>query len=161
MQIDIISYTSTQLACLSFSGIREVRSTQLKKNRLLRQLEKNIKKERNALLKQGIFDSCIWAEIQAKLQAECDVQIEELREALLFYLKYSTSQKVETEEIPYLVDYALSFDERYVQVKGYYLNTYNVAQERLSAFIADRFAPLYLGELYSTLYDEFALMARG
>lgn len=159
MQIDVVSYTPTQLASLSFSGIREIRATQLKKNKLLRQLERNLQKEKNSLLKRGLFDSCIWQQIQTKMRSDCDEEIEELRQALLFYLKYATSKKVETDDVPYLVDYSLSFEERYVQVKNYYITTYPAPPTRFTNFINDLFAPLYLGEMYGMLYDEFALMA--
>ena len=159
MEIDIISYKAVQFAALTTSGVREIRTTQLRKNKLLRQLDKNLKKERNSLLKKGIFDSCIWEQIQSKMQAECNAQIEELRESLLFYLEYIAKTKVDVSKVPYNVDYALSFEERYVQVKNYYLTTYTEANARFGTFILDTFAPAYLGELYSMLYDELALLA--
>lgn len=161
MLIDIVSYTPTQLASLSLSAIREIRSAQLKKNKMLRQLLKDVKKERNSLVKRGIFDSCIWEKIQAELEEECNARIEELRQALLFYLEYNISKTEEDLQLPYEVDYSLSFDERYLQIKNYYLSTYTDAEERFIAFNKDEFAPLYLGELYSTLYDEFAVLANG
>ena len=159
MEIDIISYSPVQLACLNFSALREIRDSQIKKNKLLRLLEKRLAKEKSSLLKKGLFDSCIWTKIQEERRAECNVEIEEIRQALLFYLEYTTTKKMDIDDVPYSVDYELSFDERYVEVKRYYLTTYTDAKECFETFILDKFAPVYLGELYTTLYDEFAVRA--
>ena len=57
------------------------------------------------------------------------------------------------ENSPYPVDYSLSEAERFVVVKGYYMDAYDDAQERYDHFKRDSVAKAYLGELYPTLHD--------
>ena len=70
MTIDIISYTDEQFAKLTEEQLLEVQSAQLKKERLKTQLEENVAKRKNELLKQGIFRSDIFALCKAKLEEQ-------------------------------------------------------------------------------------------
>ncbi|MBQ8309070.1 MAG: hypothetical protein IJX96_04475 [Clostridia bacterium] len=156
MIIDIISYTDAQYAALTEEQLLEVKSAQLKKNKLDLALEEAKLKEKHRLIDNGIFLSKTWALYCEKLQAEHDSEVENLRESLLFYLRFSA--KAETEEesgVGYTVDYALSIEERFAIVKQYYEINYTDETERFEAFKADKVAVAYLGELYAPLYDYF------
>ena len=55
MVIDIISYTDAQFAALSEEQILEVKSAQLKKNKLDLNLEENLLKAKQRLIENGTF----------------------------------------------------------------------------------------------------------
>ena len=55
-------------------------------------LEKDKEKEKFRLVKQGIFLSSIWDLYCQKLKAAYDAEVDEVREALLFYLRFSTKE---------------------------------------------------------------------
>ena len=156
MTIDIISYTDEQFAQLTAEQLLEVRSAQLKKNRLDRQLEKDKLKEKYRLIENGIFLSPLWEQYCQQLQIEHDEEVEAIRDALLFFLRFSNKPPMEdVEESPYEVDYSLPEDERAIIVREYYESAYTNGQERFDAFVADSVAKQYLGEWYATLYDYF------
>ena len=156
MKIDIISYTDEQYAQLTAEQLLEVRSAQLKKNRLDRELEKKKTDEKYRLVERGIFLSPLWDQYCEKLQKEYEDEVALLRDALLFFLRFSNKPpEEEVEENPYLLDYSLPEDERAVIVKEYYESTYADGKERFDAFVADPVAKQYLGEWYGTMYDYF------
>ena len=152
MLIDIISYTDEQYAALTAEQIQEIQSAQVKKNRLLRELAKDLRKEREQLIGNGMFHADVFKPIEEALTAECDEEISWLRDALLFYLHYGVKQEGES---PYKLDYSLSEGERFAVVRQYYETTYTDGAERFTAFEADENAKTYLGELYKALYDYF------
>ena len=153
MEIDIISYTSAQFSVLTDEQLLQVKEAQMKKNELLRQLEERLQREKERLVENGMVHSGIWAKLEEKLRAECDEEVAWVREALLFYLRYSGAN--ETLDAPYRVDFALSLSERMQIVKTYYEETYSDAEERLNVYKNDEVAMRYLGELYMSLYDYF------
>lgn len=160
MTIDIISYTDEQYAQLTDEQLLEIRESQLKKNNLIENMENTLQKEKERLVKNGIFTSHIWGMLQTKLAEKLEAEITTLREALLFYLRFSTRAKTEEEEnAPYEVDYSLSDEERFAIVKGYYEETYADAEERYLAFKKDPVVSAYLGELYAPLHDHFYVLA--
>ncbi|MBQ9728447.1 MAG: hypothetical protein IJV85_02510 [Clostridia bacterium] len=155
MTIDIIDYADEQFAALSEEQVMEVRSAQTKKNKLELALQNKLKKEKNRLIENGIFLSEIWAQIQQKLQTEHEAEINHLREALLFYLRFTKSNSQQAQQAPYTVDYSLSYEERYYIVRDYYEETYSDPIERVRVLREDEVAAQYLGEFYKTLYDYF------
>ena len=155
MTIDIISYTDAQFAALSAEQILEVKSAQLKKNRLDLKLEEEMKKERHRLLENGTFLSSIWDLYCAKLQAEHDAEVETIRDSLLFYLRFTAKPEEPANNAPYPLDYSLTNAERYAVVRDYYEAMYTDPNELFRVFKNDKVALSYLGELYKTLYDYF------
>jgi len=158
MVIDIISYTDTQYAALSEEQILEVQQAQLKKNRLLIKLEEDKRKEKYRLIENGVFLSKIWDLYCEKLQKEYDNEVENIRESLLFYLRFtskteSDSSQTGPTDAPYTVDYSLTMEERFYIVKEYYETTYTNGKQRYDAFLLDKVAIVYLGELYAPLHD--------
>ena len=158
MEINIISYTAAQYAALTAEQLQEVRSAQIKKNKLDAAYLENLEKEKHRLTENGTLLSTMWQATQNRMYADYAKEVETLREGLLFYLHYSTKpDNPEGSEIaaPYKVDYSLSDTERFQIVKDYYMETYTSANERFLAFKADEVAVQYLGELYAPLYDYF------
>jgi len=152
MEIDIISFTDEQYARLSDEQLIQVKDVQIKKNKLLRALEEAKATERYRMLKDGIFLGASYAKVCEQLQAVYEEEINNLRDGLLFYLRFSVRDD-NGEEAPYLVDYSLDYVERIRIVREYYETTYPDAVDRLLALKEDQVAMSYLGEYYSSLYE--------
>ena len=158
MTIDIIAFSDMQYALLTSDQIELVKAAQSRKNSLTRACEARLKKEKNRLVKNGIFYSDRYALLEEEVRGECQQQIDIIREGLLFSLRYTIrpgENVTPPTSAPYTVDYALSYNDRLAVVKSYYETTYSVPVERFNAFKADTVAPYYLGEFYKGLYDYF------
>ena len=157
MTIDIISFTDEQFAQLSEEQILEIENAQLEKNRLTQKLEEEKRTERFRLLKAGVFRSPVWEKICAELDGNYQQEVENIRDGLLFYLRFAC--RPDSGDAPYPVDYSLTYEERLAAVKGYYEQTYPDAKERFAAFAQDQTAKNYLGEFYASLYELYAQQA--
>ncbi|MBR2375927.1 MAG: hypothetical protein IKA88_06535 [Clostridia bacterium] len=158
MEIDIISYTDGQYAALNDEQIQEIRSAQSKKNALQRNLEKAIEKEKYRFTENGTLISKLWTLKVQELTATYEREVEAVRQALLFYLRFSGKPSGEAGATPsYPLDYSLNDEERFTVVKQYYMTTYTNAAERFAAFQEDVYAKSYLGELYAMMYDYLRL----
>ena len=99
-----------------------------------------------------------------ELTEEYNYQVEILREQLIFNMSLGEpTTGGETgdsgnDDSGYLVDYELSYLERYIQVRDYYLGIED-ANERLALLAADEVAINYLGSYYNTLFNYFASLA--
>ena len=157
MIIDIISYTDKQFASLSDEQLLEIQSAQMKKNKLDADLETALTKEKKRLIDNGIFFSNIWAMQSEKLRARHLLEVENLRESLLFYLRFSSKSDESAETgLPYKTNYSFTMEERFFQVRDAYFSAYSDGKERFDKFKSDIVAPKYLGEYYSPLYDYIA-----
>jgi hypothetical protein len=152
MTIDIISFTDEQYSALTANQLQEVTAAQTKKDRMTSALAEKKRKEKFRLLKNGIFRSKIYAQLCAEWDEAYQTELDRLKEQLLFFLRFSTKVEVPTDN-PYAIDYSLSYEERYVVVRDYYLATYLDDMERWTEFKKDTVAPNYLGEYYVTLHD--------
>ena len=160
MTIDIISYTEDQLAALRLVQLAKVTRAQLKKNRLERKLEADMLKERNNLIENGTFNSALYEKIQEKLQQSYEEEVEAIRAELLSYLANSTTGKQEdANSVGYPVNYSYSYEQRFADVKSFYLYAYDNPQVRFDYFAADDVAKRYLGEYYAPLYDYFLALS--
>jgi len=159
MVIDVISFTDEQFASLSEEQILEVKSVQLKVNKLRVQAEELTRKMKFKLLKNGVGRSSALAEYELRETKRIEQEIDALREGLLFYLRFAAKPETGGTQPPYTVDYSLTYEERYEIVKAYYDATYTNAGERYQALRADEVAKVYLGELYLTLHDLYKYQA--
>ena len=162
MVIDIIDFTDAQFAALSEEQILSVQEAQLKKNRLYKRLQEDFRAEKTRLVENGTFLSDIWDLYCARLQAEYDEEVTAIRNALLFYLRFASRPETGKDEYDYAynVDYSLNMPERYTIVRSYYTVTYTNPEERVTAFLQDEVAKVYLGEYYAMLYDYLLDLAR-
>lgn len=158
MTIDIISYTEEQFAALSTEKLEEIRSAQLKKNKLTAALEEKLKAEKQKLVDRGAYPSDVWGKIEEKLRTKYAADVQIIRDGLLFFLHYvaeDENKNTSLSGVPYKVDYSLSVEERMLIVKEYYETTYVDAAQRFTAFKEDSFVKVYIGELYLPLHDYF------
>ena len=158
MEIDIITYTDEQFARLTEEQILEVRSAQLKKNRLERELQEKLQKEKYRLAENGTVVSGIWELVEKQLTAEYEEEVAWIRDSLLFYLRFSV-KTLDGVDAPYPIDYSLTTDERARVVKEYYLSTYTNATERFEKYKDDETAKIYLCERYKNLYEYFLYLS--
>lgn len=159
MTIDIISYTDAQFAALTEEQILEVQAAQLKKNALDIKLAEDIKREKYHLIDNGTFRSGIWSMVKSELEDAHRLAVENIRDGLIFYLRFSTQQNG-TADAPYPIDYSQTQLERFYVVKDYYMTAYTDPQERFDAFHDDDLAKTYIGEYYASLYDYFLNLAK-
>jgi hypothetical protein len=158
MIIDIVDYTEEQFASLSTEKLIEIRSAQKKKDELAKNLQEDIARERRNLIDKGAYPSNVFEKVKAELTAKFDAEVQVIREALLFFLHYvadARNENIVVPDVPYIVDYSKTAEERMFSVKEYYETTYEDPVERYMYFKKDTFARSYLGELYAPLHDYF------
>lgn len=119
-------------------------------------MEEEKRKKKYALVRAGIFRSCVYEKLCAALTAEYEEKTAAVRQGLLFYLQYAAKPETSGGTSAEYADYSLSATERVQAVKNYYHAKYTNASERFDAFKKDTTAPTYLGEYYSATYDYFA-----
>ncbi len=160
MTIDIINYTDEQFGVLTAARLKAIENAQIKKNKLLSNLNEELLKERGRLIDRGIFLSNLWQKRETELTEACNEAVARVREELKFYLKYtSNGGSKEESDAPYDLDYSLSEIERLEMIKTYYEFTYSDPARRFSVFRQDDVAKVYLGERYGPLYHYFEDLA--
>jgi len=159
MVIDVISFTDEQFAALSEEQILEVKSVQLKVDKLREKAEELTVKMKFKLLKNGVGRSSALEDYALRETERIEKEIDTLREGLLFYLRFAAKPETGESQAPYTVDYSLTYEQRYAAVKAYYDGAYTDATERYEALRADGVAKVYLGELYPTLHDLYKYQA--
>ena len=109
------------------------------------------------MIDNGAYPSNVFARLKAELTAKYDAEVQTIREALLFYLRYVADDENSSlvSNVPYPIDYSLTEEERMLVVKEYYETTYEDPVARYMYFKKDNFARSYLGELYAPLHDYF------
>lgn len=154
MQFDIIQVTEEELKKMSKAKVRLLRTAQQKKDELYRNAEKQMQEFRIKVLSAGMKNSSLLADKQAETDAELEYKCGILADNLVYAMSVcDTPAGSETAE--YLVDYSLSYNERYIIVRDYYLKITDV-KERMSKYSNDEVAKKYLGTYYSTLYNILA-----
>lgn len=157
MKIDVINYTEIQLAQLTEAQLLDVKSAQIKKNRLLRELAEKLQQEKRRLINNGMFLSYIWDWTKAYWTGVFEEEIGWVRDGLLFQLQYTP---IDFTDVPYELDFSLSLADRREVVERYYMNAYSTYTERVYELRKDGAAAHYLCEGYKSLLDYFAEMAK-
>lgn len=158
MEFDIIDLTEEEAEALSTIRLKLLRTAQQKKNELEHKLKSDLAAFYGLCKTNNVHCSSIYADKKAALEAEYEYQVEVLREQLLFNMSLGEpTQDGETggsgsDDSGYIVDYELSYLERYIAVRDYYLGIEDPA-ERLALYAADETALDYLGSYYTTLYN--------
>ena len=117
MEIDIIDYTSEQLALLTETQLQEVKAAQVKKNKLLRALTEKLQQEKRRLINNGLFLSYNWSWTKTYWEQAYAEEIGWVRDGLLLFLQYKPGVNVE-DGARYPLDYSLSIEERGNVVKA-------------------------------------------
>ena len=158
MTFDIIDITDEEADNLETVRLKLLRTAQQKKNELTHKLEASLAEQKRLLYTNGMDDSSLYEQIESELKAEYDYQVEILKEQLLFNMSLGEPTNGDetggsgSDNSAYLVDYELSYMERYVHVRDYYLSIED-PNERIALLAADDVARKYLGSYYNTLFN--------
>lgn len=154
MEFDIIPLTQSELKEYSLIQMQLLRTAQKKKNEMKKALEDNIAAYRRLVLSDGMKNSTLLADKEAYLTAEYEKELAIVVEQLEYSLKVnSPSPDGDPDpETGYIVDYTLSYNERYIIVRDYYLSIPDPV-ERLTLYEKDDVARKYLDSYYTTLWS--------
>lgn len=158
MTFDIIDVTEDEVQQFETVRLKLLRTAQQKKDELYHKLQASLEEQKRLIYSNGMASSTLYAQISAELTAEYNYQVEIIREQLLFNLSLGEpTNGGETggsgmDNTGYLVDYELSYTERYIQVRDYYLTIEN-PNERIALLREDEVARTYLGTYYNTLFN--------
>lgn len=155
MTFDIIPLEEGELKSFSTIQVQLLRTAQKKKNELAHKLESDLALFKKMIIGNGMKNSTLYEQKKLELEAEYDYQVEILREQLLYSLEINEPYpdgEEDQEMVGYIVDYSLTYSERYAIVRAYYLAIDNAAL-RMQLYTNDDVAKRYLGSYYSILYD--------
>lgn len=158
MDIDIIDLN--EFNELNSVKLAMVRAAQTEKDGLVAAAEEKKLKKYLRLVRRGISRSTYYDDYCTAINEETDREIERIRENLMLQLAYEDLQSTGNENGPYRYpenpNYNLSYSERFLIVRNYYMNVTDDPSARLEAYSMDTLAREYLGQYYQTLYDLLA-----
>lgn len=158
MQYDVIEISEEELSQLSTIQIRLLRTAQQKKDEMCRNAERDKQLFYRIALTNGIFNSSIVAAKNKEIDDELYMQLKILKDNLIYNMTLSEpsggDDLGEDPDVGYIVDYSLSYNERFIIVRDYYLKISDPV-ERLNLYRADETARKYLSTYYTALYDYF------
>ena len=159
MTFDIIETTEEEVSGLEVVRLKLLRTAQQKKNELSHKLERELAEQKRLLYSNGMENSTLYEQISAEMTAEYEYQVEILKEQLLFNMSLGeptnggeTGGSGGDTNTGYVVDYELSYMERYIEVRDYYLSIED-PNERIALLREDEVARKYLGTYYNTLFN--------
>lgn len=155
MTFDIIELEEGELEGFSTIQVQLLRTAQKKKNELLHKMESELELFKSLFLGNGMINSTLYEQKKEELEAEFEYQVEILREQLLYSLEINEPYPEGDEDremVGYIVDYTLSYTDRYAIVREYYLSIDDPAL-RMKLYTDDDVAKRYLGSYYSVLYS--------
>lgn len=154
MEFDIIPLTEQEISELSLIQMQLLRTAQKRKNEMKNALDENIAAYRRLALSGGMRDSSVIAAKSARLTADYERELAVVVEQLEYSLKINspTPDGDPDPETGYIVDYTLSYNERYIIVRDYYLSLPDPV-ERLAIYEKDDVARKYLDSYYTTLWS--------
>ncbi len=166
MEYDIIDLTEEDILALSVVQTKLLRTAQKSKNELTHSLEEDKRAFYDIVVADGMVNSGLYEAKCAELDAEYEREVAILAEQLIFNL--SLNEPTTDDELGdgdgdasagYIVDYSLSYLDRYQIVRSYYMAIED-ANERLALYTADAVAQQYLGQYYNTLFNVLAQYAQ-
>lgn len=158
MIFDIIDITDDEVELLTTVQKKLLRTAQQKKDEMVRKRDKQFEELWLMLNANSVENSSIYSQACAQIESDYQTELAILVEQLQFNMSLrEPSSGGETgdsgsDDSGYMVDYELSYIERYISVRDYYLAIED-PNERLALLQADTLAQKYLGTYYSVLYD--------
>ncbi len=166
MQFDIISITEEELKNLSVVQMKMLRTAQQKKDELLYNAEKDLQMFRSIIFTAGMKNSTLFEDKRAEIYEEVNYKCAILADNLIYNMSLNEPTSGGDigggggdESAGYIVDYTLSYNERYVIVRDYYLAIPD-PDERMALYSADETAKKYLSSYYGTLYNVLATYSK-
>lgn len=160
MQFDIIDITEAETEALTTVQLKLLRTAQQTKNELYRKLQRDKQTYYSLCNTNNVYLSSLYSDKVAQLEADYDYEVGVLKEQLIFNMSLNEpthdgetgGDDIGGEDAGYVVDYELSYLERYILVRDYYLSIEDPA-ERMALYAADEVAQNYLDHYYTTLYN--------
>ena len=157
MNVDIIDLEEENFRNLNTLQLAMVYAAQTQKDQIVAAAEAKKTNYLNTLLKHNMSRSTILEDVVAEVDAATETQIAAVKEDLLYRLAYSDRFGDGNEFGPYHYpenpNYKLTYEQRFLVVRDYYMHLNVNAQTRLSLFGLDTLAADYLGYYYQTLYE--------
>ena len=155
MEFNIIVVSDEYYKGLTNVQRQLLRTAQKKKNELEHKAEKDIALYRRYLYTNGVQESSLLEQKKKEIYDELNYELNIIREQLLYSIDLNEplpDGDGGSEDAGYLVDYTLSYTERYVIVRDYYLSIPDPS-ERMALYLADDVAKKYLDKYYTSLYN--------
>ncbi len=159
MTFDIIDMEEEDLLALSTVQMRLLRTAQQEKDDLTYELERDKQTFYNIVVADGMLNSGIYDAKCDELDEEYEQKVAVLKDNLIYNMSLNvpTGDDGDTgggddSDVGYIVDYSLSYLDRYQIVRNYYMSISDPA-ERIALYTADTTAKDYLGQYYNTLYN--------
>ena len=157
MTIDIVDLTSAEYSNLSPIQLAMVRAAQSKKDKLVEEAEKDKNELKFFMIANNTARSTALRDAIAEIESKKQADIEIVKSDLDYQLAYEALGSEGNDNGPYRYpqnpNYSLSYSERFLVVRQYYMDVTSDPNARLKAYGADTLARSYLGEYYQTLYD--------
>ena len=166
LDFDVIDLTEEDFKNLTVVQMKLLRTAQQKKDELYRNMEKDYRMYKNLAMTTGMNRSTLISEKFTELYNEYEYKLEILADNLLYNLSLNEPTNDGDlgdvggdESAGYIVDYSLSYNERYIIVRDFYLAIPD-PNERMALYAADEVAKKYLGSYYGTLYNVLATYSK-
>lgn len=154
LEFDIIEVTDAEYEALTNVQRQLLRAAQKNKNKLQHKMEAELRLAHQLLLTNGTQSSTLYEQKKAELKKEFDYEVDILREQLQYSIALSEPYPDNDgdPDVGYIVDYSLSYTQRYIIVRDFYLAIQDPA-DRMARYAADDVAKNYLDNYYTTLYN--------
>lgn len=154
MKFDIIQITDAEYEALTNVQRQLLRAAQKNKNELVHKAEAEIIFAKQYIFGEGMQSSALFEQKKAEILKECDYEIAIIKEQLEYTIALSEPfpDGEGDESVGYMVDYSLSYTQRYIIVRDYYLAIAD-PEERMARYVSDDVARNYLSGYYATLYN--------
>lgn len=160
MDIDIIDLTLPEYADLSPVQLAMVRAAQAKKNKILAKAAKDQNDLFFFTVSNNTARSSAYKQEYSAIAKAAEAEIETVKADLLYQIAYEGIGQEGNDNGPYRYpenpNYNLSYSQRFLVVRNYYMDATDDPEARLRAFAMDSLAREYLGEYYQTLYELLA-----
>ena len=160
MTIDIVDLTDPNYSDLSPVQLAMVRAAQAKKDKILAEAEEEKERYFYMMLANNVVRSSALEAKKKAIDKEAEAEIERVKSDLDYQLAYEALASEGNENGPYRYpenpNYNLSYSQRFLVVRQYYMEATSDPDARLQAYSMDTLAREYLGEYYQTLYELLA-----
>ena len=157
MTIDIVDLTDPKYSKLSPVQLAMVRAAQGKKDKVVAQAQKDKNELKFFMLANNVARSTALRDALRHIDTQMQSDIETIKSDLDYQLAYEALGQEGNDQGPYRYpqnpNYNLSYSERFLVVRQYYMDITSDPDARLRAYSMDTLAKSYLGEFYQTLYD--------
>ncbi len=160
MVIDIIDLTDEDYSDLSSVQLAMVNAAQKKKDAILAEAEVQKGNLFRLMLSNNVVRSSALKDKYDAIDDEALKDVEVVKADLLYQIAYESLYSEGNENgvyrYPENPNYNLTYSQRFLVVRNYYMDVTSDAEARLQAYAMDTLARTYLGEYYQTLYELLA-----